>query len=135
GRLVDEAARALALNPVELQRRNLIPKARFPFKTATGPVYDSGDYADLLDRTLAVADYAGLRHEQAARRASGEIVGVGVAAYVEPSGLGWESGQVRVEATGAVLAVTGSGAHGQGPRTTVAQVGAGEPRGGPGRGR
>ena len=121
-RLVDEAARTLALDPVELRRRNLIPKARFPFKTATGQVYDSGDYAELLDRTLAMADYARLRREQAARRARGEVVGVGVAAYVEPSGLGWESGQVRVEATGSVLAVTGSSAHGQGHETTFAQI-------------
>ena len=121
-RLVDEAARTLALDPVELRRRNLIPKARFPFKTATGQVYDSGDYAELLDRTLALADYPRLRREQAARRTRGEVVGVGVAAYVEPSGLGWESGQVRVEATGSVLAVTGSSAHGQGHETTFAQI-------------
>ena len=121
-RLVDEAARAMKVDPVELRRRNLIPKERFPFKTATGQVYDSGDYADLLDRTLAMADYAGLRRGQAARRARGEVVGVGVAAYVEPSGLGWESGQVRVESTGAVLAVTGSSAHGQGHETTFAQI-------------
>jgi carbon-monoxide dehydrogenase large subunit len=77
---------------------------------------------DLLDRTLAIADYAGLRRAQTARRARGEVVGVGVAAYVEPSGLGWESGQIRVEQTGAVLAVTGSSAHGQGHETTFAQI-------------
>jgi carbon-monoxide dehydrogenase large subunit len=121
-RLMDEAARSLKVDPVELRRRNLIPKERFPFKTATGQVYDSGDYADLLDRTLAIADYASLRRDQTVRRARGEIVGVGVAAYVEPSGLGWESGQVRVESTGAVLAVTGSSAHGQGHETTFAQI-------------
>src|SRR5258706_3158426 len=79
-RLVDEAARTLKVDPVELRRRNLIPKERFPFKTATGQVYDSGDYPDLLDRTLAMADYSGLRRAQAARRARGEGVGVGVAA-------------------------------------------------------
>src|SRR5438445_54401 len=120
--LVDEAARSLEVDPVELRRRNLIPKERFPFKTATGQVYDSGDYVELLDRTLAIADYAGLRRAQAARRARGEVVGVGVATYVEPSGLGWESGQIRVEHTGAVLAVTGSSAHGQGHETTFAQI-------------
>ena len=121
-RLVDEAARSLRLDPVELRRRNLIPRDRFPFKTATGQVYDSGDYAGLLDGTLATADYASLRRAQAARRERGEIVGVGVAVYVEPSGLGWESGLVRVEQTGAVLAVTGSSAHGQGHETTFAQI-------------
>src|SRR2546422_2515377 len=113
-RLVDEAARTLKIDPSELRRRNLIPPERFPFKTATGQVYDSGDYPALFERTLAAADYAGLRRAQTARRARGEIVGIGVAAYVEPSGLGWESGLIRVEATGAVLAITGSSAPGQG---------------------
>jgi len=127
-RLMDEAARTLKVDPVELRRRNLIPKERFPFKTATGQVYDSGDYAEVLERTLAMADYAGLRRAQAERRARGEIVGIGVAKYVEPSALGWESGQVRVEATGAVLAVTGSSAHGQGHETTFAQIVADELR-------
>jgi aerobic carbon-monoxide dehydrogenase large subunit len=121
-RLMDEAARTLKVDPVELRRRNLIPTARFPFRTATGQVYDSGDYAEVLDRTLVMADYAGLRRAQAERRARGEIVGIGVAKYVEPSALGWESGQVRVESTGAVLAVTGSSAHGQGHETTFAQI-------------
>src|SRR5712664_26108 len=121
-RLVDEAARSLRLDPVELRRRNLIPRERFPFKTATGQVYDSGDYAGLLDGTLATAGYASLRRAQTARREQGEVVGVGVAIYVEPSGLGWESGLVRVEQTGAVLAVTGSSAHGQGHETTFAQI-------------
>jgi aerobic carbon-monoxide dehydrogenase large subunit len=121
-RLMDEAARALKVDPTELRRRNLISKERFPYRTATGQVYDSGDYAEVLERTLAMADYAGLRRAQAERRARGEIVGIGVAKYVEPSALGWESGQVRVEATGAVLAVTGSSAHGQGHETTFAQI-------------
>jgi carbon-monoxide dehydrogenase large subunit len=127
-RLMDEAARTLKVDPTELRRRNLISKERFPFKTATGQVYDSGDYAEVLERTLAMADYAGLRRAQAERRARGEIVGIGVAKYVEPSALGWESGQVRVEATGAVLAVTGSSAHGQGHETTFAQIVADELR-------
>jgi carbon-monoxide dehydrogenase large subunit len=121
-RLMDEAARVLKVDPTEIRRRNLISKERFPYKTATGQVYDSGDYAEVLERTLAMADYAGLRRAQAERRARGEIVGIGVAKYVEPSALGWESGQVRVEATGAVLAVTGSSAHGQGHETTFAQI-------------
>jgi carbon-monoxide dehydrogenase large subunit len=121
-RLVDEAARVLRVDPAEIRRRNLIPAERFPFKTATGQVYDSGDYPALLERTLTEAGYAELRQAQAERRARGEIVGIGVAAYVEPSGLGWESGLIRVEQTGAVLAITGSSAHGQGHETTFAQI-------------
>jgi carbon-monoxide dehydrogenase large subunit len=121
-RLVDEAARALDLDPVELRRRNLIPREAFPYTTATGQVYDSGDYVEALDRALAVADYAGLRRAQAERRARGELVGVGVATYVEPAALGWESGVVRMERSGAVTAITGSSPHGQGHETTFAQV-------------
>jgi carbon-monoxide dehydrogenase large subunit len=121
-RLVDEAARALELDPVEIRRRNLIPREAFPYTTATGQVYDSGDYAEALDRALAAADYEGLRRAQADRRRRGELVGVGVATYVEPAALGWESGVVRMERSGAVTAITGSSPHGQGHETTFAQV-------------
>jgi carbon-monoxide dehydrogenase large subunit len=121
-RLVDEAARTLGLDPVEVRRRNLIPRGAFPYTTATGQVYDSGDYAEALDRALAAADYAGLRRAQAERRRRGELVGVGVSTYVEPAALGWESGVVRVERSGAVTVITGSSPHGQGHGTTFAQV-------------
>ena len=121
-RLVDEAARALQLDPVEMRRRNLIPREAFPYTTATGQVYDSGDYVQALDRALAAADYEGLRRAQAERRRRGELVGVGVATYVEPAALGWESGVVRMERSGAVTAITGSSPHGQGHETTFAQV-------------
>jgi carbon-monoxide dehydrogenase large subunit len=121
-RLVDEAARALGLDPADVRRRNLVPPERFPFATATGQSYDSGDYPAMLDGVLATIDYPALRRAQASRRASGELVGIGLAVYVEPSALGWESGLVRVEADGRVTAVTGSSAHGQGHETTFAQV-------------
>ncbi|MGH7264324.1 MAG: xanthine dehydrogenase family protein molybdopterin-binding subunit, partial [Candidatus Rokuibacteriota bacterium] len=121
-RLVDEAARALDLDPAEIRRRNAVPREAFPYATATGQTYDSGDYHAALERVLAAADYAGLRRRQAERRRRGEIVGVGLALYVEPAALGWESGVVRVERTGAVTAVTGASAHGQGHETTFAQV-------------
>jgi carbon-monoxide dehydrogenase large subunit len=121
-RLVDEAARALDLDPAEIRRRNAIPRDAFPYTTATGQVYDSGDYHAALDRALAAADYAGLRRAQAERRRRGEIVGIGLSLYVEPAALGWESGVVRMEKTGAVTAITGSSPHGQGHETTFAQV-------------
>ena len=121
-RLMDAAAARLGLDPAELRRRNLVPPERFPYRTATGQVYDSGDYPALLAQVLTAADYAGLRRAQAARRARGEVVGVGAAVYVEPSGLGWESGLIRVEQTGAVLAVSGAIAQGQGHETTFAQI-------------
>src|SRR5262245_14731380 len=121
-RLMDTAARALKLDPAELRMRNLIPPDRFPFKTITGQSYDSGDYPQALSRALAAADYPGLRRAQEARRAKGEVVGVGIVSYVEPCALGWESGSVKVERSGRVTAITGSSAHGQGHETTFAQV-------------
>jgi carbon-monoxide dehydrogenase large subunit len=121
-RLMDQAARALGIDPAEIRRRNFIPPGAFPFKTATGQIYDSGDYPEALERALAAADYDGLRREQAARRARGEIVGIGLAAYVEPCALGWESGSLKVERSGRVTAITGSSAHGQGHETTFAQI-------------
>jgi carbon-monoxide dehydrogenase large subunit len=121
-RLMDGAAGALGLDPAEIRRRNLIPADAFPYRTATGQVYDSGDYPQALARALAAADYAGLRRTQAERRQRGEIVGVGLASYVEPCAMGWESGSVKVERSGRVTAITGSSAHGQGHETTFAQV-------------
>jgi carbon-monoxide dehydrogenase large subunit len=121
-RLMDSAARALALDPAELRRRNLIPADRFPYRTITGQVYDSGNYPEALRRALAAADYPALRRAQEARRGRGEVVGVGLASYVEPCALGWESGSVKVERSGRVTAITGSSAHGQGHETTFAQV-------------
>ena len=121
-RLMDTAARALQIDPAELRRRNLIPPERFPFRTITGQVYDSGNYPEALERALAAADYPGLRRAQAERRARGEVVGVGIASYVEPCALGWESGLVKVERSGRVTAITGASAHGQGHETTFAQV-------------
>jgi carbon-monoxide dehydrogenase large subunit len=105
-----------------VRRRNLIPSDRFPFRTITGQVYDSGDYPQALERALATAKYPALRRAQEARRARGEVVGVGLASYVEPCALGWESGSVKVERSGRVTAITGSSAHGQGHETTFAQV-------------
>src|SRR6185503_10920538 len=76
-RLIDEAARVMKLDPVEIRRRNLIPADKFPYRTITGQVYDSGDYPQALERAITAADYARLRRVQAERRARGEIVGVG----------------------------------------------------------
>jgi aerobic carbon-monoxide dehydrogenase large subunit len=121
-RLVDEAAHALGLDPADIRRRNLIPREAFPYTTATGQVYDSGDYAVALDRALAAAEYDGLRRAQAERRRRGDLVGIGLSTYVEPAALGWESGVVRMERSGAVTAITGSSPHGQGHETTFAQV-------------
>jgi aerobic carbon-monoxide dehydrogenase large subunit len=121
-RLIDEAARVLGIDPADIRRLNAIAADAFPYTTATGQVYDSGDYRAVLDRALAAADYPALRRAQAERRRRGELAGVGLSLYVEPAALGWESGVVRMERTGAVTAITGSSPHGQGHETTFAQV-------------
>ncbi len=121
-RLMDEVARELGLDPAEVRRRNFIRPDQFPYRTATGVVYDSGDYGRALDRALELVDYAGLRAEQARARARGELMGVGLATYVELSAQGWESGAVRVEPSGRVTVLTGSVPHGQGHETAWAQI-------------
>ncbi|MEQ8700964.1 MAG: xanthine dehydrogenase family protein molybdopterin-binding subunit [Bauldia litoralis] len=121
-RLMDAAARKTGLDPVELRRRNLIPPEQMPFSTRTGEILDSGDYPALLERACAAADYPGLRARQAREREAGKLFGVGVAFYVEPCGVGWETGKVRLEANGRVTAATGSSAQGQGRETVFAQI-------------
>ena len=123
-RLVDIAARELAIDPVELRRRNLIPKEHFPYTTPLGFVYDSGDYEGALDAVLALGRVDAARAEQTAARGEGRLVGVGIALYVERIGPGWETAGVTVEADGRVVCRTGSSTHGQGHETTYAQIAA-----------
>jgi len=121
-RLADEAAQALGLDPVDLRRRNLIAADRFPYMTPTGETFDSGNYAAALDMTCELAGYHALRTEQERRRAAGEIFGIGVAVYIEPSGQGFERAHVRLEPDGTITAATGTSAQGQGRETAFAQI-------------
>jgi carbon-monoxide dehydrogenase large subunit len=121
-RLMDEAARRLGIDPVEIRQRNLLPSGALPHRTPTGQTLDSGDYPQALVRVAALADYRALRAEQQRRRAAGECVGVGVAVYVEPCGQGWESARVRIDPDGTVVAQTGTSPQGQGQRTAFAQI-------------
>jgi aerobic carbon-monoxide dehydrogenase large subunit len=119
------AAAAIGMDPVELRRRNFPAKDEFPFTTATGAVYDSGDYAAALDKALELVGYDELRKRQKRRIESDEdLLGIGVACYVETSGRGSEFGSVSVENDGSVTVVTGSVPHGQGHETTWAQIAA-----------
>ena len=134
-RALDLVAAELGLDPVEARRRNFPRPDEFPFKTATGLFYDSGDYAGALDKALANADYTELRAEQKLARERGRLVGIGVSTYVEicalgpsqamPAG-GWESATVRIEPTGKVTVLTGASPHGQGQETSFAQLAADE---------
>jgi aerobic carbon-monoxide dehydrogenase large subunit len=123
-RLMDEAARGLGMDPVEIRRRNLIPPDRFPYRSPTGQVFDSGVYRDLLDRVCDEADYVQACARQGERRARGEHVGIGIAFYVEPCGQGWESARARLLRDGRAEIATGSSAQGQGRETAFAQIAA-----------
>lgn len=122
--LVDKAARALGQDPVALRRRNVIEAAALPFATPSGEWLDSGDYPLALDRACERFGYEEQRHLQALRRARGEVVGLGVALYVEPCGTGWESARVDWHADGSVTVASGSPAQGQGHATTYARIAA-----------
>jgi len=122
-RLMDLAAARLGLDPVEVRRRNLVPKDAFPYRTAVGSEYDSGDYPGLLDRALELVDYPRERELQRSAREEGRLRGVGIAVVVESSGnSNWETAAVRLEPDGRVLLLPGSSDHGQGHATTFAQI-------------
>ena len=135
-RLVDLAAQDLKMDPLDIRRKNFIPADEFPYQTPVAFLYDSGDYHKLFNKAVEMANYEGMRQGQAAARAEGRVMGVGIVGCIEASGpapsavagsLGsavgfWESGKVRVHPTGKVSVFTGSHTHGQGHETTFAQV-------------
>ncbi len=129
-RAFDLFAAEIGADPAEVRRRNLLPAFTEPHQTAFGALYDSGDYVAALDKALEAAGYAGLRAEQARRRASGDTVqlGIGVSCYVEITGGGDESGPpqenatVEVHADGTATILTGTSPHGQGHSTAWAMI-------------
>ena len=124
-RLIDKAAKDLRIDRLELRRKNFIRPEQFPYRTGVGMEYDSGDYFKSLDEAVKISNYHELIRQRDQRRAKGEIVGVGVSTFVEPSGgAGFESGTVRIERSGDITVLTGSSAHGQGHETVWAQIAA-----------
>ena len=122
--LVDKAARAAGIDPVALRRRNLIPASAMPWATVSGETLDSGDYRMALDRACERFGYDAERSRQTDRRAQGEVVGIGVAMYIEPCGQGWESARVTLHGDGSATVASGSPAQGQGHGTTYALIAA-----------
>jgi aerobic carbon-monoxide dehydrogenase large subunit len=135
---MDDLAAELGMDPLELRKRNWITHEEFPFTTIAGLTYDSGNYEAATDKAVELFGYDELRREQAARRASGDPVqlGIGISTYTEMCGLapsrllgqlrygagGWESASIRMLPTGKVEVVTGSSAHGQGHETAWSQI-------------
>jgi len=135
---IDQLAEELGMDPIELRRKNFIPKESFPYDTPYGITYDSGDYVATLDRALEMLDMDAFRAEQAELRSQGILRGVGFSTYTEicglapsravgPKGFGlgiglYESALVRVHPTGSVTVYTGASPHGQGHETGFAQI-------------
>ncbi len=131
--LVDSLAHELNLDPAEVRRRNLIRKDEFPYTTVTGLVYDSGDYVQVLNKALELADYDNFRKEQEKLRGEGRYVGIGLACYVEltaPGSMfyavwdasGFDTVTVRLTPSGKAVVETGMACPGQGYETTLAQI-------------
>ena len=139
-RMVDILARKLKRDPADLRRKNFISADKFPFATAMGLTYDSGNYAGTLDKALEKVGYEKLRKEQAEARRKGRLMGIGLSSYVELCGLGpssvvtstgfagglWGASTVRLHPTGKATVYTGGHPHGQGEETTFAQIAAEE---------
>jgi carbon-monoxide dehydrogenase large subunit/6-hydroxypseudooxynicotine dehydrogenase subunit gamma len=127
-RLMDAIAKRLDIDPVEVRRRNAITSAEMPYERPLQALgeeihHDTGDYVGLLDKVLAAANWGTLQQDLARRRAAGEMVGSGIAMFVEKSGLGPTDGvKISVDTSGEVEVITGGASIGQGFETVMAQV-------------
>ncbi|MGH7341024.1 MAG: xanthine dehydrogenase family protein molybdopterin-binding subunit, partial [Candidatus Rokuibacteriota bacterium] len=144
--MMDLLAEKLGLDPAEVRRRNLIPASAMPYRTPTGGLYDSGDYAATLDRALEIAKYDELKRERAQARAAGRYVGIGLALAVDPSvsNMGYvataldpqfrakpeylpksgavDSAMVKIDPLGRVTVIMATTPQGQGHQTIVSQI-------------
>ncbi|HEX2450891.1 MAG TPA: aerobic carbon-monoxide dehydrogenase large subunit [Gemmatimonadales bacterium] len=133
-RMADRLAQELKIDPADLRMKNFIPADRFPYRSALGWEYDSGDYAAALRKAMDMIGYADLRKEQAAKRARGELMGIGISSFTEIVGAGpsrdfdilglkmFDSAEIRVHPTGKAIARFGTKSQGQGHETTYAQI-------------
>jgi carbon-monoxide dehydrogenase large subunit len=135
-RLLDMAARETGIDPKELRLKNLVGPDEFPYKAASGIVWDKSGFREGLEAACRAVDYDALREQQKHARAAGRWFGIGIACYAELTGIGsrisvapgmpintgTETAAIRIDSTGAVTASFGTAAHGQGLETTLAQV-------------
>ncbi len=133
-RMVDRLAQELRMDPAALRFKNFIPPDQFPYKSATGWEYDSGNYPAALSKAMEKIGYAALRQEQAEKRARGELMGIGISTFTEIVGAGpshtfdilgikmFDSCEIRVHPTGSAIVRIGVQTQGQGHETTFAQI-------------
>ena len=130
-RIMDLVATELGLDPVSVRLKNFPKPSEFPFCTATGLVYDSGNYQGALKKAQELAGWDKLVKQRKAARQAGRLFGIGLSTYVEICALGpskmmaaggWEWGCVRIEMSGKVTVITGATPHGQGQETSFAQI-------------
>ena len=133
-RITDVLAQELAMDPAELRLKNFIQPEQFPYKSALGWEYDSGDYPAALALAMKTIGYEELRREQAEKRRRGELMGIGISSFTEIVGAGpskqfdilgikmFDSAELRVHPTGKVIARFGTKSQGQGHETTYAQI-------------
>ena len=125
--MIDVVARAAGMDPLELRRRNVIQRSELPYASAGGMVFDHVTPSESLEQAAEMIDYSGFRAEQAAAALEGRLLGIGIGLYIEPtasrvSTIGIEAATVRVEPSGKVVVMMGTGSHGQSLETTMVQV-------------
>jgi carbon-monoxide dehydrogenase large subunit len=122
-RLVDLAADELGIDPAELRRKNYIPPAAMPFKTALTFTYDSGEFEKSMDMALRLADFAGFERRRAEARKRGKLRGIGISNTIERAAAqGFEGAEIRFDKSGAVTLLAGSVTQGQGHETIFKQI-------------
>jgi len=133
-RITDVLAQQLKMDPAELRLKNFIKPEQFPYHSALGWEYDSGDYHTALKKAMTLIDYAGLRKEQAEKRKKGQLMGIGISSFTEIVGAGpskhfdilgikmFDSAEIRIHPTGKAIARFGTKSQGQGHETTYAQI-------------
>jgi carbon-monoxide dehydrogenase large subunit len=125
-RTMDLIARDLQLDPAEVRRRNFIPPDAFPYHSAAGLTYDSGQYLKGLDRALELLDYAGWREKAGRRKPDEPLLGIGLATFTKSSGAAGdhriETARMTIEPSGQITVSTGISPHGQGNATSFAQI-------------
>ncbi|MBM3835658.1 MAG: xanthine dehydrogenase family protein molybdopterin-binding subunit [Verrucomicrobia bacterium] len=130
-RVMDLIAADLGMDPVKVRLRNFPKRSEFPFDTATGLTYDSGNYQGALRKAQQVGGWDALVKQREQARQAGKLFGIGLSTYVEICALGpskimaaggWEWGCVRIEMSAKVTVITGATPHGQGQETSFAQI-------------